>query len=196
MTYPKILQIGSGREFKAEWLNLDMDGTWSPDLVVDISKPLPAEPLPSDRFGSVSLLPGGFDEIVAFDVLEHIPDMVTAMTNCLVLLREDGVMKIKVPYDLSLGAWQDPTHVRAFNENSFHYYCEWFWYLGWEDHRFHKQRIDLMPSEFGQSLVDEGRLIDEVARTPRAIDAVYAELVKRPLTDQDRVELARFRSRG
>ena len=152
--------------------------------------------MPTDRFGSVSLQPGVFQEIVAMDVLEHIPELVTAMTNCLILLAEGGVMKISSPYDLSLGAWQDPTHLRAFNENSFHYYCEWFWYLGWEDHRFHKQRVDLVPTEFGQSLVDEGRPIDEVARTPRAIDSVYAELIKRPLTNEDREELARFRNRG
>lgn len=49
MTSPKILQIGSGKAFNVEWLNLDIDETWSPDLVVDISKPLPTEPVPTDR---------------------------------------------------------------------------------------------------------------------------------------------------
>lgn len=33
-------------------------------------------------------------------------------------------------------AWQDPTHVRALNENSWTYYTDWFWYLGWYEHRF------------------------------------------------------------
>jgi hypothetical protein len=26
--------------------------------------------------------------------------------------------------------------VRAMNENSWIYYCDWFWYLGWFEHRF------------------------------------------------------------
>jgi len=43
------------------------------------------------------------------------------MTNCLKLLRVGGVFKILVPYDLSYGAWQDPTHIRAFNERSWLY---------------------------------------------------------------------------
>jgi len=65
-------------------------------------------------------------------VLEHITDLKTYMTNCLELLKVGGVMEITVPYDLSLGAWQDPTHCRAFNQNSWLYYTEWSWYLGWE----------------------------------------------------------------
>ena len=87
-------------------------------------------------------------------------------------------MKIKVPYDLSLGARQDPTHVRAFNENSFVYFCEWFWYMGWETHRFHKSKLDLLPTELGQTMISAGHPTEEVFRTPRAIDAIYVELIK------------------
>ena len=42
------------------------------------------------------------------DVLEHIPELVTAMTNCLILLAEGGIMKISSPYDLSLGGLAGP----------------------------------------------------------------------------------------
>ncbi|MBV5336502.1 MAG: hypothetical protein J0653_00360, partial [Deltaproteobacteria bacterium] len=58
------------------------------------------------------------------------------MKNSLDLLSCGGEMWITVPYDLSYGAWQDPTHVRAFNERSWLYYSDWFWYLGWDDARF------------------------------------------------------------
>jgi hypothetical protein len=83
--------------------------------------------------------------------------------------------------------------VRAFNENSFAYYCEWSWYLGWETHRFDKRRVDLRLSEFGQQLMAAEVPLDELKRTPRAVDTVVAELVKRPLDDQDRAELLRYR---
>jgi hypothetical protein len=52
-------------------------------------------------------------------------DLPQLMGNFLNLLVEEGELEIVVPYDLSLGAWQDPTHVRAFNENSWRYYCDW-----------------------------------------------------------------------
>jgi hypothetical protein len=55
-------------------------------------------------------------------------------------------MRIHVPYDLSFGAWQDPTHLRAFNERSWWYYCQRYWYLGWSDAHF-----DLMQRDYGLS---------------------------------------------
>ena len=58
------------------------------------------------------------------------------MTNCLELLKPDGSLEIEVPYEKSLTAWQDPTHLRAMNENSWIYYTDWFWYLGWFEFRF------------------------------------------------------------
>ena len=86
------------------------------------------------RLGRFAIEKGMFTEIIANDVLEHIPDLVKAMTNCRDLLKRGGEMHIHVPYDLSYGAWQDPTHVRAFNENSFLYYTD-LWYRDWETDR-------------------------------------------------------------
>ena len=54
----------------------------------------------------------------------------------LALLKDGGRFEIEVPYERALTAWQDPTHVRAMNEKSWLYYTDWFWYLGWFEHRF------------------------------------------------------------
>lgn len=183
---PRILHLGSGKDYRPDWLNLDIEARTNPDVVFDLSQPLPEGPLPSARFGPVQLGPGCFDAIVANDVLEHIHDLVAVMSNCLTLLAEGGVMHVQVPYDLSYGAWQDPTHVRAFNEKSFLYYCEWFWYLGWQTHRFDRQKLDLVPSDLGRSLLAEGQSQELVCRTPRAIDALQVELVKIPLSETDK----------
>ena len=53
-------------------------------------------------------------------------------------------------------AWQDPTHVRALNRNSWLYYTDWFWYLGWLEHRFVLSRYEtlderLQPCEAGRA---------------------------------------------
>jgi hypothetical protein len=58
------------------------------------------------------------------------------MGNALALLKLGGAFEIEVPYEKALTAWQDPTHLRALNENSWLYYTHWFWYLGWFEHRY------------------------------------------------------------
>lgn len=118
-----------------------------------------------------------FSTIIANDVLEHIPDLVTAMTNCKDLLCKGGEMHIHVPYDLSLGAWQDPTHVRAFNENSFLYYTDWHWYLGWKD-RFLLTNIGIELSELGEDMMRHKVPKEDIMRTPRAVDALQVVLTK------------------
>ena len=69
-------------------------------------------------------------------MLEHVPDLASLMGNCLRLLKTGGEFQIEVPYEHAPSAWQDPTHVRAMNDNSWIYDTEWFWYLGWFEHRF------------------------------------------------------------
>jgi SAM-dependent methyltransferase len=177
-----------------EYLNLDRDPAWHPDVVADICDPEPFDrELPSTRFGTVRLQRDFFDEIVAFDVLEHVPDLVKAMTNCLAQLREGGVMRIHVPYDLSFGAWQDPTHLRAFNERSWWYYCQRYWYLGWSDARFDLMQLDYGLSPLGESLKVQGAPLDEITGTPRAIDEMRVLLRKRPLAAEEKAEGDRWR---
>jgi len=118
--------------------------------------------------------PEMFDAILANDVLEHLPDLVGAMTSCKKLLRVGGEMRIHVPYDLSYGAWQDPTHLRAFNEKSWLYYTDWHWYLGWED-RFYMTSLEFRLNPIAQDL----KLTqEELLRTPRAVDSMYVVLTK------------------
>lgn len=130
------------------------------------------------RFGDFLLEQGAFDLIVAYDVLEHLPDLVAAMTSCLSLLKEGGEMHIQVPYDLSFGAWQDPTHVRAFNERSWLYYTDWHWYLGWKTERFHLEKQQFVLSPVGKALKEQKMAVDDIMRTPKAIDSIVVVLKK------------------
>ncbi len=185
---PTTLHVGSGKNFKPAWLNLDVDARWRPDVVFDLEQALPAGgavTLPTQRFGDVTLGEGAFQEIVAQDVLEHIRALPVAMTTLLHWLQVGGVLKVAVPYELSLGAWSDPTHVRAFNERSFDYFTKWSWYLGWRTHHFVARHMEFVASPFGQELSAQGRTLEEVLRTPRAVDQIYVELVKRPLDAAD-----------
>jgi SAM-dependent methyltransferase len=187
--YPCALNVGSGKDWRADRLNLDIEPRWHPDVVLDLARPI-AFPLEVDteRLGPVALCEGMYERISANDVLEHIPDLQAAMTNCLRLLKLGGELEVKVPYDLSYGAWQDPTHVRAFNERSFLYYTDWFWYLGWTDHRFDLVALDYGYSELGERLRAEGVEPAEIARTPRAVDELRVRLRKRGTTEDERAD--------
>ena len=194
---PRTLVIGSGRDFKPEFFNVDINEAWGPDAVLDIAGPgVVGTRLETERFGTVVLAEGSFDVIIANHVLEHIADLCQAMTNCLRLLRPGGQFQIQVPYDLSLGAWQDPTHLRAFNENSWRYYTDWHWFLGWVDMRFDVIFMQYEASDFGKELIKAGKTRDEIIRTARAIDSLSVIMRKRYQQESERQEtLARLPGR-
>jgi SAM-dependent methyltransferase len=167
------LNLGSGKDWREDCLNADIQASKDPDWLLDITK-VPWGETIRTRLGELEIKPGMFEAILANDVLEHIPDLVAAMTNCKQLLQVGGQMHIHVPYDLSFGAWQDPTHVRAFNEKSWLYYTDWHWYLGWPD-RFEMTHLEMRLSKVGQALKLPQ---EEIMRTPRAVDSMYVILTK------------------
>ena len=172
----KTLNLGSGKDFREDCLNADIQESKKPDWVLDITK-IPWGETISTRFGEIKVEQGMFTKIIANDVLEHIPDLVKAMTNCKDLLVEGGEFHIHVPYDLSLGAWQDPTHVRAFNENSWLYYTDWHWYLNW-DEKFTCTQMGFELSDLGHEMREEKIPLERIIRTPRAVDALQVILRK------------------
>ncbi|HTV77205.1 MAG TPA: methyltransferase domain-containing protein [Steroidobacteraceae bacterium] len=188
---PATLQLGSGKDFRSDCLNVDINPAWGPDAVFDVASPtLIGSALQTQRFGTVVLAENSFDSAIANDVLEHIGDLTTAMTNVLRLLKPGGIFNIAVPYDMGLGAWQDPTHVRAFNERSWLYYTDWHWYLGWTEARFDLVSLDVEMSPLGAELQRAGRSTEDIIRIPRAVDAMRVRLRKRYLQASERAEAA------
>lgn len=187
---PQTLNIGSGKNFITSALNVDINSTWNPDVIFDISKDINFDTkFQTKRFGEIKFSKNMFAKIIAHDVLEHIPDLKKAMTNLLGLLKTGGELEIWVPYDLSYGAWQDPTHLHGFNEKSWRYYTDWFWYLGWTDYRFDIKSLEYIPSELGKKLLlTHNNNINNILTIPRAIDSMQCTLVKRATTNQEKCE--------
>lgn len=184
---PRRINLGSGKAFDAESLNIDIDAKWNPDILGDISAPAGLRQIFfSRRFALTRLEPNSFDEITAMDLLEHVPDLVALMTRCIDLLAIGGAMRIGVPYDLSWGAWQDPTHIRAFNERSWLYYTEWHWYLGWLEARFTTTQLQMVFSPVGAAMRERGIADEEIFRTPRAVDSMQVVLVKHELSSEEK----------
>ncbi len=65
--------------------------------------------------------------IRAFDVLEHLKSPLHAMKEAYRVLAPGGYMFCQVPSTDGRGAFQDPTHVSYWNENSFRYYSHVNW---------------------------------------------------------------------
>ena len=171
------LNLGSGKDYRGGWLNVDVNKVWNPDLVADLS-----------HYIHPSLNRDSFEYIVANDVLEHVRDLGPLMTNLLWLLKDGGVLEASVPYDLSYGAWQDPTHVRAFNERSWLYYTDWFWYVGWREFRFDLTNLNFLYSEMGLRLLNGGHTQEQVRTTPRMVDQMVVVLTRRQTTDAEKAE--------
>ncbi|WP_322042384.1 class I SAM-dependent methyltransferase [Paraburkholderia sp. J67] len=158
--HPERLHIGSGKDYMPGWLNLDVLARAEPDVLLDLCAPLtlPAR-LDSALAGPVELRADSVDFIYANNVLEHVGDLVQLMTNCLRLLKMDGQMLIEVPYEKAPGAWQDPTHVRAFNENSWIYYADWFWYVGWFETRFTVVSQDYLDGKLANTTIEHAHFM-------------------------------------
>lgn len=184
---PATINLGCGQDYRPDCLNIDINPDVNPDMVVDLSvlQELPVS-APSPIYGKVTLSENQIDEIIAVNVLEQVRQLPQLMGNCLKLLKVGGRFTISVPHDLSLGAWQDPRQVRAFNENSWLYYTEWFWKLGWFDERFDCTETSLNLTDHGKNLVSQNVPQEEILRTPRAIDSMRVVLTKRKTTPEEK----------
>jgi len=190
---PRKLNIGSGKSWKYDYLNLDILPERGADLIFDLNNAFDHQQVfDSWRFGQITLSKESFDYILSEHVFEHIQNLTQCMRTCRDLLCDGGILEVEVPYDLSYGAWQDPTHVRAFNERSWLYYCEWCWYLDWRDCRFDTVSLLYILSPYGSELAAQGRSQEEIARQPRAVDAIRVKLKKRFLTDAEKKQHSEF----
>lgn len=88
------------------YLSIDMEGG---DIQADLNKGIP---LPDNSCGIVR----------AYDALEHLKDQQFTMKEIHRVLAPGGILLSQTPSTDGRGAWQDPTHVSFWNENSF-----WYW---------------------------------------------------------------------
>lgn len=80
-------------------------------VIADLSQPWPFE---DNSVGVVR----------AYDVFEHLPNPLHTMTELYRILSPGGYAFIQVPSTDGRGAFQDPTHVSFWNENSLLYYTD------------------------------------------------------------------------
>lgn len=61
---------------------------------------------------------GSFAGIVAKDVLEHLPNPISALMEIHRAALDDAMLLITVPRAIARAVWDDPTHVRGFTQHA------------------------------------------------------------------------------
>ena len=101
------LDLGAGAVAQVPGaIRLDLARACRPDVVADANQPLPFR---NDSFEIVG----------AYDVLEHVGDLVRVVEEVHRVLRPGGVLQVTTPHYSSPNAYADPTHRRALSLRSF-----------------------------------------------------------------------------
>lgn len=79
------------------------------DILMDLSKPW-------------NLPDSSVEEILAYDIVEHLPDKIQTMNEIWRVLKLGGRATIEVPTTRGVGAVCDPQHVSYWSAGSFEYY--------------------------------------------------------------------------
>jgi len=103
------LDLGGAHNSPPGYISVDIQG--DVDMKCDISEGLP---YPDNSVGVIR----------AVDFFEHIPDKIGLMNELYRVLAHGGMILSLTPSTDGRGAFQDPTHVSYWNENSFWYYTD------------------------------------------------------------------------
>jgi SAM-dependent methyltransferase len=106
----RILHLGCGLKRMEGAVNVDLRESTVPDVVHNLDhRPWP--------------FPGGaFDEVIAYDVIEHLDDIVATMEEIHRVSADGAVVKLTVPHFSCANAFTDITHRHWFGWFSFHYF--------------------------------------------------------------------------
>jgi len=105
------LDLGAAHNKVEGYQGVDVHAGPEVDMVCDITKGLD---LPDSSVGVIR----------ASDFLEHIPDKIALFNELYRLLAPGGMLLSLTPSSDGRGAFQDPTHVAFYNENSFWYFTD------------------------------------------------------------------------
>ena len=104
------VELGCGRKKVDGYFGVDRVKMPGVDLVWDLERrPWPMADCDTRR-------------LIAHQTLEHIGDLIGFMNECWRICIDGAWVEFIVPYHEAPGAWGDPTHVRAFTEQTFRYF--------------------------------------------------------------------------
>lgn len=111
----KKLNLGCGKDIKSDCINLDCASLPGVDKIHNIEN----LPLPFKK--------NDFDVIYCFNILEHI-DYIPVMRDIHRILKDNGILHIRVPHFTSRANYMDPTHKKRFSFETFYFFTKNFRY--------------------------------------------------------------------
>ncbi len=140
------LDLASGPTPRKGFTGLDLQG---PVAITSLWKDIPGVVVNLDLFQMPwPIADNSIEELWCSHFVEHVPDLIGFMDECWRILEPGGIITITHPYQFSVRAWQDPTHVRALNEVSWLYYDQKWRELNGLDHYPIKCDFASQSSEF------------------------------------------------
>lgn len=107
----RALNVGCGTKYLPEAVNVDINPHAKPDIAHDLnSLPWP-------------LSDNSFDEILAYDIIEHLKDVLATMQEIHRVARDEATVRITVPHFSCSNAYSDPSHVRSFGYFAFDHFA-------------------------------------------------------------------------
>jgi SAM-dependent methyltransferase len=132
--------LGSGNKYSPLAVNIDVVAAVNPDIVHNLDcRPWP---LPDNHFA----------EVWAYDVIEHLGDVVAVMEEIHRVCRDGAVIKITVPHFSCCNAFTDITHRHFFSARSFDYFTGDNEFGFYTNRRFRKVRGEII---FHRSLTNK-----------------------------------------
>lgn len=104
------LNLGCGRKQFEDAVNVDIVGDTKPDIVINLDRT--PWPLPDSQFR----------EVCAYDVIEHLDDVVATMEEIHRVCQPGALVHVTVPHYSCVNAFTDPTHRHYFSASSFNYF--------------------------------------------------------------------------
>lgn len=111
MASPLRLNLGSGSKRIEGYINVDRMAIEDVDVVHDLD----ALPLP---FEDESV-----DEVLCQDILEHV-EYIPLLKDIHRILKQGGVLRVRVPHYTSRNNYTDPTHKKRFSISTFDYFAQ------------------------------------------------------------------------
>jgi len=102
------LNLGCGLDKKHGYINIDIKKTVKPDVICD-ARSMPFED-------------NTFFRVLCYNILEHVHDLPSVMKEIHRICMDGSIIIVDAPYYRSHGAFNDPTHVRYFTENTFDFW--------------------------------------------------------------------------
>jgi hypothetical protein len=103
------LNLGCGRRYRADCLNVDL----SPDVGADLVHDLDHTPWPLES--------RRFEEVFVFDVIEHVQSVVSFLDEVHRVCVAGAQVHITVPHFSSANSFSDPTHRRHMSSRALDY---------------------------------------------------------------------------